>query len=234
MWARKHRFSLPVFPGLFLKKKKKERKIHCFITIKFITLLLYWSDWILEVLPLLALLKVRDEKQHIWIQWDLLFSLRKSTSFGNKDLLKKKKKRCAKYIFKKPVDPSVFGSTLLSPKFFSIVTNISWPWTKGKILAPVPQIKIYAKIQRWFPSFSVIKLNCCCSLVAKSCLTLCNPMNCSPPRSSIHGISQARILEWVVISSSRGSSPPRDWTQVSCMAGGFYTADPHGNPSTVE
>ena len=76
------------FLACFLKKKK--RKIHCFITIKFITLLLYWSDWILQVLPLLALLKVRDEKQHIWIQWDLLFSLRKSTSFSNKDLLKKK------------------------------------------------------------------------------------------------------------------------------------------------
>ena len=43
-------------------------------------------------------------------------------------------------------------------------------------------------------------------LVAKSCLTLCNPVDCSPPGSSVHGISQARILEWVAISSSRGSS----------------------------
>ena len=49
---------------------------------------------------------------------------------------------------------------------------------------------------------------CSCSL-AKSCLTLCKPMDCSPPGSSVHGIFQARILEWVVISFSRGSSPPR-------------------------
>ena len=40
------------------------------------------------------------------------------------------------------------------------------------------------------------------------CPTLCNPMDCSPPGSSVHGILQARILEWVAISSSRGSSPP--------------------------
>ena len=53
------------------------------------------------------------------------------------------------------------------------------------------------------------KLNICC-LVAKLCLTLCDPMDCSPPGSSVHGMSQARILEWVTISSSRGSSHPRD------------------------
>ena len=41
------------------------------------------------------------------------------------------------------------------------------------------------------------------------------PMDCSPPGSSVHGIFQARILEWVAISSSRGSSPPRDRTHVS-------------------
>ena len=50
----------------------------------------------------------------------------------------------------------------------------------------------------------------------QSCLTLCDPVDCSPPGSSIHGILQARILEWVAISFSRGSSRPRDRTQVSC------------------
>ena len=49
----------------------------------------------------------------------------------------------------------------------------------------------------------------------QSCPTLCDPMDCSLPGSSIHGISQARILEWVSISSSRGSSQPRDLTHVS-------------------
>ena len=54
-------------------------------------------------------------------------------------------------------------------------------------------------------------------LVAKSCPTLCNPMDYSPPGSSVHGIFQARILEWVAISFSRGSSWPRDQTCVSCI-----------------
>ena len=52
----------------------------------------------------------------------------------------------------------------------------------------------------------------CLLLVAKSCLTLCDPMGCSPPGFFVHGLSQARILEWVAISSSSGSSLPRDWT----------------------
>ena len=48
-------------------------------------------------------------------------------------------------------------------------------------------------------------------------------MDCSPPGSSVHGIFQARILEWIVIPISRGSSPPRDQTWVSCIAGRFFT-----------
>ena len=57
------------------------------------------------------------------------------------------------------------------------------------------------------------------SEVAQSCPTLCDPMDCSPPGSSVHVISQARVLEWVAISFSRGSSGPRDWTWVSHTAG---------------
>ena len=48
--------------------------------------------------------------------------------------------------------------------------------------------------------------------------TLCDPMNCSPPGSSAHGIFQARILEWVAISYSRGFSSPRDHTRISCIS----------------
>ena len=59
---------------------------------------------------------------------------------------------------------------------------------------------------------------CCCCLVAHLCPTLCNPMDCSPPGSSVHGISQASILEWVAISSSKGSSQPSDWTHISCKS----------------
>jgi len=53
----------------------------------------------------------------------------------------------------------------------------------------------------------------------------CTPMDCSLPGSSVHGISQARTLEWVAISFSRGSSHPRDWICVSCLAGGFFTTE---------
>ena len=69
-----------------------------------------------------------------------------------------------------------------------------------------------------------------CCWVSKSCLTLFYPMDCSPLSSSVHGISQARILEWVAISFSRGSSWPRDWTHVSCIAGRFFTSKPPGKP----
>ena len=57
------------------------------------------------------------------------------------------------------------------------------------------------------------------SEVAQSCPTLCDPMDCSLPGSYVHGILQARILEWAAVSFSRGSSRPRDWTRVSCIGG---------------
>ena len=61
-----------------------------------------------------------------------------------------------------------------------------------------------------------------CVLLAQSCPMLCDPLDCSPPGSSVHEIFQARILEWVAISFSRGSSLPRD-RKVSCTAGRFFT-----------
>ena len=60
-------------------------------------------------------------------------------------------------------------------------------------------------------------------LVTQSCLTLCDPMDCSPPGFSLYGIFQAKIMEWVAIPFSRGSSPPRDQTRVSCIIGRFFT-----------
>ena len=61
--------------------------------------------------------------------------------------------------------------------------------------------------------------------VTQSCLIICNLMDCSPPGSFAHGILQTRILEWVAVSYSRGSSCPRDWTcvsHISWIAGGFF------------
>ena len=60
-------------------------------------------------------------------------------------------------------------------------------------------------------------------LVAKLCLTLCDPVDCSLTGSSVCGISQARMLEWVTMPSFRGCSQPRDQTQVSWIAGRFFT-----------
>ena len=56
-------------------------------------------------------------------------------------------------------------------------------------------------------------------------------MDCSLPGSSVHRISQARILEWVAISSSRGASQTRDQTHISCVAGRFFTAEPLRKPT---
>ena len=65
-----------------------------------------------------------------------------------------------------------------------------------------------------------------CSVVTNSC----DPMDCSSPGSSVYGILQARILEWVVMPFPRGFSQPWDQTQVSCFANRFFTSDPPGKP----
>ena len=91
------------------------------------------------------------------------------------------------------------------------------------------------------PSFTKLKLalykyiwsnwdHCCIVLVQWLSLVwlFFDPMGSSMPGSSVHGISQARVLEWVATSFSRESSWPRDWTRVSCIAGGFFTTEPPG------
>ena len=68
-----------------------------------------------------------------------------------------------------------------------------------------------------------------CCVCAQSCCTLCYLMDCSLPGYSDHGIFQTRILKWVAMPSSRGSSPPRNQTHVSqspALAGGFFTTSP--------
>ena len=71
---------------------------------------------------------------------------------------------------------------------------------------------------------------CMCAQPLQLCPTPCDPMNYSPPGFSVHGILQGRMLEWVVISSSRGSSQPRERTCISCIAGRFFTTEPPGEP----
>ena len=77
-----------------------------------------------------------------------------------------------------------------------------------------------------FKTFPKRLSNHCMLSRFSSCPTLCNPMNCIPPGSSVHGILQARILEWVAIPFSRGSSPYKDqiWSLMSpALAGGSFT-----------
>ena len=70
--------------------------------------------------------------------------------------------------------------------------------------------------KRWGPTTSMH------AQLLRSCPTSCDPMDCSPPGSSVHGILQTRIVEWLVMPSARGSSQPRDQPLVSCTAGGFF------------
>ena len=96
---------------------------------------------------------------------------------------------------------------LLFISFLVYSILLQWPeWTKTVIVRVIIIVVFFFKV-----------------LVTQSCPTLCDPMDCSPPGSSVHGILQARILEWVAMSFSRGSSQPRDWTWVSCTAGRFFT-----------
>ena len=91
-------------------------------------------------------------------------------------------------------------------------TGVKYPNTKVCI-------KQYSTLyQMWRPSLLKVKV-----LVAQSCPTLCDPVDCSPPDSSVHRIFQAKILEWRAISFSKRSSRPRDRTWVSGTAGRFFT-----------
>ena len=99
---------------------------------------------------------------------------------------------------------------------------------KEVIRAAVPQeTKTWAPCPL-LPWSTITHLSCVCVHI-QSCPTLCNPTDCSPPGSSVHGILQVGILEWIAIPFTRGSSLPRDWTRVSYIAGRFFT-EPPGKP----
>ena len=110
-----------------------------------------------------------------------------------------------------PENKSVLFQTTVFVIFATTASGSRTEWTERSFL-PSPCV---------MPSIPPLKC-CCCSLVTKPCPTLCDPMDWSPPGSSVHGISQARILKWVAISSSRGSSRPRDRTCVSCTSSRFF------------
>ena len=101
------------------------------------------------------------------------------------------------------------------------LTNISFSSISAPLLNPQLMLKQPlnpASVNKVEPYKVKVKV-----LVTQSCPTLCIPMDCSPPGSSVLGILQVRILAWVAVPFSRGSSWFIDWTQVSCIAGRFFT-----------
>ena len=103
------------------------------------------------------------------------------------------------------------------------------PW--GNVQSP-PCFSTLKELVRVL-SVQLLLLLCCCCWVTKSCLTLCDPKDYSPQGSSVYGILQARILEWVAISFSRGSSWPRDRTTSAspALAGRFFSTQPREKPT---
>ena len=97
------------------------------------------------------------------------------------------------------------------PKLSSVSFPGRWGWTAGYLLS-----KLWCGHCIRTGTMGCAHRHCCS--VAQLCPTLWVPMDCSPPGSSIHGISQIRILEWVAVSFSRGSSWPRDGTCVCCIS----------------
>ena len=105
--------------------------------------------------------------------------------------------------------------------FNSVIKTINNPQTEllNDVLFTAASEEAIMVVPRSIPHLSVQRplLNCfCCCLVAQLYLTLCDTVDCSPPGSSGQRISQARILDWVAISFSRGTCQPRDRTYVSC------------------
>ena len=108
----------------------------------------------------------------------------------------------------------IYWAIIMCPAMFSVLWIQNW----------VSQARV--------PFSRRLSSSVCVVSCFKSCPSLCDPMDSSQPGSSVHGILQARILEWVAMPSSRRSSSPRDQTCISCLAGRFFTADPPGRPMT--
>ena len=103
--------------------------------------------------------------------------------------------------------------------FLACFYNVYNTKTRLRLLKPIRKGRVLFTQGEFLWSNNI----CVCVLVAQLDPTLCNPVDCSPPGSSVHGIPQARILEWVAIPFSRGSSWPRDQIQVFLIAGRFFT-----------
>ena len=157
-----------------------------------------------------VLTKGKEGSLHFWVteQWSvkmfLLTSLNRAVLDGAASSL-----------------PIPFGSDCPSTSYYGLLTASTYDSAWGLSL-------VSNRGQGLLLPFRVAFFSKACvyAQLLQSCLTLCDPMNCSLPGFSGHGILQARIMEWVAISYSKGSSWPRDQTCVSCVsciAGKFFT-----------
>ena len=120
--------------------------------------------------------------------------------------------------------------------FLCLLAILTWPlpglhptWTDseyGEEVGKGERSGFLILVIQWSPVAS-----CVHAKSLQSCPTLWDPVDCCPPGSSVHGILQVRILEWVAISFTRGSSWPRDWTCNSCIEGDSSSLDPPGKPN---
>ena len=105
------------------------------------------------------------------------------------------------------------------PSLVALIRNCTIPQLSGLLLA---QSTTGLSFEGMMPCLTNLYVRCLACSVTQSCLTLCDPTDCSPPGSSVHGILQARILERIAILVSRGFSRTGDQTRVSCIAGRFF------------
>ena len=162
-----------------------------------------------------------------WHGWIYLQSRNRDTDIENKYMDTKRGTGCVGWIWRLGLTHIFVVVQLLSH-----VQLFVTPWTAAG-QAPLSFTVSWSSLK--LMSIGLVMLSnhliLCCPLsfcllpevkwskVAQLCPTLCDPMDCSLPGFSIYGILQARVLEWVAISFSRGSSRPRDWTRVSRIVG---------------
>ena len=115
------------------------------------------------------------------------------------------------------------GIFIASCGIFHLTCRLLSLWRADSAVAAC-RLRFPQHVESQFPESEISEV-----LVAQSCPAPFNPINCSPPGSSVRGILQARMLEWVAMPFSRGPSRLRDRTQVSCIAGIFFTVEPPGN-----
>ena len=128
---------------------------------------------------------------------------------------------------------------LLEPGVWGCSSSKGNPaWALDPSPAPFPGTTAPPLLPLHRPILWVLKCPACVHAKSlQSCPALCDPRDCSPPSASVHGILQAKILEWVAMPSSRGSFQPRDQTCVSrgsYIAGGFLTTELPGKPSSLK